>query len=73
VPKPKVDAAVVQLIPYKEPKIKHDINTVYKVATALFHGKTKHWITTFRWVNMARVKRELKINLIFTEHFCLFV
>lgn len=48
VPKPKVDAAVVQLIPYVEPKIKHNINTVYKVVTALFHGKTKHWIKTFR-------------------------
>ena len=44
VPKPKVDAAVMHLVPLKQPKINHSLDTVVKIITPLFQTKNKLWM-----------------------------
>lgn len=43
-PAPKVNAAVVTMVPLKEPRIKCDFAIVSKVVKAVFQFKNQKWI-----------------------------
>jgi 16S rRNA A1518/A1519 N6-dimethyltransferase RsmA/KsgA/DIM1 with predicted DNA glycosylase/AP lyase activity len=43
VPVPQVNAAVVQMIPLKEPRIKCNFDIVSKVVKSIFQFRQKNW------------------------------
>ena len=48
-PKPKVDAGIVRIVPRKIPLIKnHDFETVEKVTKGIFRYKNKQWQSAFK-------------------------
>lgn len=44
VPAPKVNAAVVRLVPLKKPRLTADFEIISKVVKAVFQFKNKRWI-----------------------------